>query len=218
MRIAYFQMDKHSSIALHDLHIFPTKNQIIVTLLLGPISYSWIWQTFFLSFQLLLPTSGGSPVSHKPVQVHPDPTCRRSKGPIYSKERRNLALEATSAQICQKSSLMGVYFLFCQWEEKKQTKRTHLKDGKFCKLLLGEFGMDFCLLLLTFGCWHQILLIVDIKGTRFRQVVIASTGPVILDTFCPCFAKVSKFVQAASRQSVPTIPTSSWDLALLASD
>lgn len=47
MRIAYFQMDKHSSIALHDLHIFPTKNQIIVTLLFGPISYSWIWQTFF---------------------------------------------------------------------------------------------------------------------------------------------------------------------------
>lgn len=53
------------------------------------------------------------------------------------------------------------------------------------------------------------------KGRRFRQVVIASTGPVILDTFCACFAKGSKFVQAASRQSVPTIPTCSWDLALL---
>lgn len=80
MRIAYFQMDKHSSIALQDLHIFPTKNQIIVTLLFGPNFVILDLADLFLSFQLLLPTSGG-PVSHKPVTLVPSRSIPRSRLP-----------------------------------------------------------------------------------------------------------------------------------------
>lgn len=80
MRIAYFQMDKHSSIALQDLHIFPTKNQIIVTLLFGPNFVILDLADLFLSFQLLLPPSGG-PVSHKPVTLVPSRSIPRSRLP-----------------------------------------------------------------------------------------------------------------------------------------
>lgn len=105
MRIAYFQMDKHSSIALHDLHIFPTKNQIIVTLLFGPNFVILDLADIFCrsNYYFQLPVDRW--VTNLSRWFHPGPShdpdshnLTRSKGPIYSKERRNLALEATSSQ------------------------------------------------------------------------------------------------------------------------
>ena len=146
MRIAYFQIDKHSSIALHDLHIFPTKNQIIVTLLFGPNFVILDLADLFLSFQLLLPTSGG-PVSHKPVTLVPSRSIPRSRLPQLD------AIQG--AHIFKGAEELGLGGN--QLPSWRKNKRTHLKDGKFGNLFLGEFGMDlFCLLLLTFGCWHQI--------------------------------------------------------------
>ncbi len=99
-----------------------------------------------------------------PFNCHP-------KGPIYSKERRNLAL-AGKFQICQVGGELHFGNSPQGWE-------------KTATNVLGKW--DF----LYSSCEHQVSLVVSIKGRRFWEVVIASTGSVILDTFCYCVAKVS---------------------------
>lgn len=160
MRIAYFQMDKHSSIALQDLHIFPTKNQIIVTLLFGPNFVILDLADLFLSFQLLLPPSGG-PVSHKPVTLVPSRSIPRSRLP-----QLDAIQGAHIFKGAEELGLGGNQLPVPSWRK----KRTHLKDGKFGKLLLGEW--DGFLLFTTFNFW---LLASNLTNCRHEGYEV-STG------------------------------------------
>lgn len=99
---------------------------------------------------------------------------------------------------------MGVYFLFCQWEEKKN--KTNPPEG--WEILQTSSGRiwDGFVLFTTFNFW---LLASNRTNCRHEGYEV-STGCYceywpsdprhILPMFC-------QFVQAASRQSVPTIPT-----------
>ena len=104
---------------------------------------------FFLSFQVLLPTSGG-PMSHKPVTffiVFPDAI----QGAHIFKGAEELGLGGNQLPNLSKIVSHGRIFFVLPVGGEKKTKRTHLKDGKFGKLLLGEW--DGFLLFTTFNFW-----------------------------------------------------------------